>query len=76
MSEILSTVYRSLKFRNHAEPPRKSNFMFLVRHSTGHYWTHIDRWDILMKKIYIFRGRKGENKPSEPKNEICAPKSV
>jgi hypothetical protein len=28
-----------------------------------------------MKKIYTFRGRKGENEPSEPKNEIWGPKS-
>jgi hypothetical protein len=29
-----------------------------------------------MKKIYTFRGRKCENKPAEPKNGICGPKSV
>jgi hypothetical protein len=29
-----------------------------------------------MKKIYAFRGRRGENKPSEPKNGIWGQKSV
>jgi hypothetical protein len=29
-----------------------------------------------MKKKYILRGQKGENKPSEPKNGIWAPKLV
>jgi hypothetical protein len=29
-----------------------------------------------MKKIFPFRGLKGENKPSEPENGICGPKSV
>jgi hypothetical protein len=28
------------------------------------------------KNKYTFRGQKGENKPSEPKNGIWAPKSV
>jgi hypothetical protein len=31
---------------------------------------------ILMKKIYIFRGQKGEFRPSEPKNGVKVPKSV
>jgi hypothetical protein len=30
---------------------------------------------ILMKKIHVFRCEKGENKPSEPKHWIWAPKS-
>jgi hypothetical protein len=29
-----------------------------------------------MKKIYAFRGQKGKNKPSKPKNGIWGPKSV
>jgi hypothetical protein len=29
-----------------------------------------------MKQKYIVRGQKGENKPSEPKNGIGAPKLV
>jgi hypothetical protein len=29
-----------------------------------------------MKKIYTFRGQKGQNRPPEPKNGILGPKSV
>jgi hypothetical protein len=29
-----------------------------------------------MKKIYTFRGQKGEIRPKSPKNKLCAPKSV
>jgi hypothetical protein len=29
-----------------------------------------------MKKKYTFRGRKGENEPSEPKNGIWGQKSI
>jgi hypothetical protein len=29
-----------------------------------------------MKKIYTFRGQKGENRPPEPKNGIWGPTSI